>query len=175
MKEPIADGLDRVTVSGRTATVVRTLAEIDTDNLTKEVQEIGGTAIWWGVLYARALREVGRAKLRVGVVEGQTARALRVTLARDRGLEKVTEKIIEQEVTLHADVIAAKEEHIAAEERANMLRAVTFAIEQKQRTLTALTGAIAREFYANAPTGADDVLRTMQRGRTPDRKSVFRD
>ena len=147
-REPVGGG-DSIVVRGRTATIVRTIAEIDLDNLTREVQDVGGTAIWWGVLYARAQSDVGRAKLHVGVMEGQFAKAERTR--RFNTGEKITDKIIEEETALSPDVIRAREELIDAEERAAMLRSVTFAVEQKQRTLTAMTGAIAREISAGWP------------------------
>jgi len=157
-----------VTLGGRTHDVVRTLAEINFDNLRDEVQKVGGTAIWWGVLYARASAEVGRAKLRVEIVEGQTAKQIR--RERNNAGEKVTDKIIDEETSLHVDVQTVKEELIKAEERANILRAVQFAVEQKQRTLTALSASLARELGANHVDG--DALRTLQHGRTPDRRAV---
>lgn len=170
-REPVGGdgGGDLVRVGDRTYSIVRTLAEIDLDNLTREVQDVGGHAIWWGVLYAHAQKEVSRAKLRVEVVEAQTAKALR--LERARREEKVTEKIIEEETTIHKDVTAAKEVLLDAEERAGMLRAVTFAIEQKQRTLTAMTGALAREMGANT-TSEVDALRGLQHGRMSHRRAV---
>lgn len=173
MKEPVETAAvgerTDVALRGRSHEVTRALAEINFDNLTSEVQNVGGTAIWWGVLHAHAQADVGRAKLRVEVIEGQTAKQLR----RDRNTagEKVTDKIIEEETSLHRDVQTAKEELIRAEERANILRAVQFAVEQKQRTLTALSGALAREMGANHVDGAD-ALRSVQRGRMPDRRAV---
>jgi hypothetical protein len=131
------------------------------------VQEAGGFSIWWGVLHARAIKEVSRAKLRVEIVEGQTAKNLR--LSRNSTGEKVTDQIIKEETSLHKDVITAKEELIEAEERANMLRSVTFAVEQKQRTLTALTGALAREVTADT---SPDALRRFQSGRMGSRRAT---
>ena len=77
------------------------------------------------------------------------------------------DQIINEETKMHADVIRAKEALIEAEEGANILKTVAFAIIEKQKTLTKLTGALAREM-----DGDEDPLRTLQRGRTPDRRAV---
>jgi hypothetical protein len=171
-REPVGGGNDErtteIAVGGRTREITRALGEIDYDNLIRETQDIGGHVIWWGVLHARAMKEVGRAKLRADVVEAQTARALRHE--RTRNGEKVTDKIIDEETSLHRDVIAAKEALIDAEERANILKSVSFSLEQKNRLLTSLTGAIAREMGANS--APDDTLRAMQRGRMGSRRAV---
>ncbi len=162
--EHVAD----VTVRGRTHAVVRDLGRIDFDNLRREVQEVGASAIWWGALFGRAQGDVGRAKLNLDVVESTTAKQLRVE--KGRVGEKITDKIIEEETGLHANVRAAREALIEAEEQANILRSVSWAIDQKQRTLAAMTGALAREI-GGAP---DDPLRAAQRGRMTDRRTAVR-
>jgi len=157
--------LPAVRVGVRAYNIARELGQIDLDNLQREVQEVGGFAIWWGVLWAQTQTVVARAKLRLEVVEGQTAKQLRVD--KTRVGEKITDQIINEETKMHADVIRAKEALIEAEEGANILKTVAFAIIEKQKTLTKLTGALAREM-----DGDEDPLRTLQRGRTPDRRAV---
>lgn len=176
-REPVGGDDIEIIVAGRHVplrlgdyvhVIGRALVTIDYDNLIGETSDIGGHVQWWGVLHARAMKEVGRAKLRVDVVEGQTARALR--LERTREGARVTDKIIDEETSLHRDVIAAKEALIDAEETANILKSTTFALEQKNRMLTSLMGAVAREMGANA--APDDTLRAMQRGRMGSRRAV---
>lgn len=153
-------------VDGHTLDIARSLGEIDLDNLTREVQDIGGHVIWWGVMYARALGAARRAKRQARIVAATQARSIRERASLPTTTkERLTEKALEELVTLDAAVQTAEDEQIRADERADVLRAVSMSLEEKQRTLRALTGALARELDAGAP---GDVLRDRMRAHVDD-------
>lgn len=138
-----------VETSARTLQITRALGEIDTDNLLSEVSRVGGDAIWWGVLQALAYGDAQRAKLHRQVTYGQRARAIRAD--RFRLQEKITDAIIKEDVESDVEYLAAARAEIAADERADILRAVRTALDQKARNLERLAGPMSREHAAVTP------------------------
>jgi hypothetical protein len=147
--------------------ILRSIAEIDMDDLRTEVQTAGGTAIYFGAMAAQATSSVRRAKLAFDVIKAQTARRIRAAARSVQ--EKTTENSIAEEVLLDDEVRAAEEAIIVAEERAGILRSVMTATEQKHRTLGNLSGALARELGV---TGNAEGLDALVRGRVTDRNAV---
>lgn len=169
MKSPIAapshDEIVKVIVEGRAFDVVREIATIDLDDLTGEVQKIGGDAIWWAVLAAKARKEHRIAKMHAAVVEAEQAKEHRRALGLAK--ERVTEKMIEEAVALDKQVQQAEQDEIDAEERVNILTGVHSAVEQKQRTLNGMSLMLLREQNAVEHASQDamrDVIRDRLRG-----------
>jgi hypothetical protein len=161
--DPLESQGEQIVVQGREAVIMRTLGEIDLDNLSGEVQNAGSLVIWWGILHAKGKSERSRAELSLKTVEATVARD-----TRNRRMvegEKVTENIIAELTTLDPDVTRAREEVIKAEEREDMLFVASLALQRKQLTLTNMTGSIARELTANSPTmrHVDEMIRTPHR------------
>lgn len=141
------DALGTVPMDGRDHVVRASLGELNLDNLSEEVERVGGHAVWWGVLAARARGEAARAKRRIKVVEGQRAKQHRIEL--DRANAKVTDAIIKELVATDAECERAEQEAIDAQERADIAAAAHEGVREKQRLVTSLTGALARELQAS--------------------------
>lgn len=156
---PSREPLALIEHDGRLAHVDRALGEIDLDRLATEVQEAGGHAIWWGILAARGAGAAARAKRALKVTRAERGKHHRSQLARDPGA-KITDKIIEEMVETDPAVDIAEQSVINADEQAAILRSVAMSVDEKQRTLRALTSALARELDA---THDGDPLRTTMR------------
>jgi len=157
-----------VHVEGRASHIVRTLAEINFDDLTDEVQRVGGDAVWWGVLAARAKSAERRAILNAKIVEAETDKeirqAMRASVTVDPDKKPLTEPAIKARVLTDARVRAAQEDEIKAQEQSAIVQAVHGAIEQKQRTLNGMSLLLLRE--QNALTvAADSAIRDTIRDR----------
>lgn len=149
-RQPVAleEPLARLELGGRHVDITRVLGEIDLDNLSDEVSKAGGNAVWWGTLAARARGEHERAKATLEVIKAEIGRKSRSKRSLQ---EKVTERMVEEDVLLDPAYRVAVDAVIDAEERANILRAVQYAVEQKQRTLDNLAIMLARERGATQP------------------------
>lgn len=160
-----------VTVAGRAPVeIARNLGTIDTDNLAGEIAQTGGFSVYLGVLAAEAFAAQRRAKLHVEVVKATLGRRFRADAARDS--EKVTERIIEEKIILSSEYQQAETAHIDAELSANVVRATHTSIDQKQRTLSALGGQVAREMEAGrAPfaglTSREQIRESIQQSDAP--------
>ena len=141
---------------GSSADVMRSVGSIDMDNLTGEVSEAGGFTLWWAHLKAQAEAAVERLDLALDVLSAEKAREFRTKQARLDA--KTTEPMVAEHLTLHPEVIAAKEALIEAKSKATIVRAAYDAAQQKSRTLQNLTFLIGAEHGANR-----DPLRTRMR------------
>jgi len=139
----------RVELGDKPVSIERSFARIDMDNLVEEVSEGNSEAVWWGILHARAEAEASRAKTRIDVVKAEAAKKARsdkVTRGRD-----FTVDVIKDEVTLDPAVREAVEDHIKAQERADILRAARDGAVGKARTLEKLSTLVAEEHGASRP------------------------
>ena len=152
MSEEIA----RIEVKDQAVAVKRATGDIDLDNLTGEVSESGGYALWWAHLKAKAEAEVERMDLALDVLSAQKAKDFRIKQSRLDA--KTTEPMVAEHLMLDPDVQAAKEALIEAKEKASLVRAAYDAAQQKSRTLQNLTFLIGAEYGAN-----HDPLRTRMR------------
>lgn len=140
------DTIARIEVKEQSVAVKRAIGDIDMDNLTGEVSESGGYALWWAHLKAKAEAEIERLDLALDVLSAKKAKDWRVQQARLDN--KVTEPMVKEFITLDADVLAAKEALIDAKEKAALVRAAYDAAQQKSRTLQNLTFLIGAEYGA---------------------------
>ena len=140
--------------------VVKELGEIDLDNLSREVAEAGGHAIWFGVAAARTSAAARRVELTLNVLKASKAKKFREEHARLG--EKYTVDSIKDDVTLDEEVQKGERKLIDAYEKSNILQAVKTAVEQKNRTVGNLTAAITKELD----------LKTLGRQAVPGRKEV---
>lgn len=146
----------RVEVKDQAVAVKRAIGDIDMDNLTGEVSECGGYALWWAHLKAQAEAKVERLDLALDVLSAQKAKDFR--LKKSRADEKITEPIVAEHLMLDVEVQAAKETLIEAKAQAALVRAAYDTAQQKSRTLQNLTFLIGQEVGAN-----HDPLRTRMR------------
>lgn len=135
----------------RTLEITRSLGEIDLENLSREVREIGGHSIWWGVLAAQGAADHERACDHLKIVEATAGNQLR--FEHQRAGDKFTVDSIRDEVMLTDTAKAARMAVIDTKERADILRAVSYSIGGKQRTLESLSANIGREILASSPLG----------------------
>ena len=141
---------------GSSADVLRSIGNIDMDNLTGEVSEAGGFMLWWAHLKAQAESAVERMDLALDVLSAEKAKEFRTKQARLDA--KTTEPMVSEHLMLHPEIIAAKEALIEAKSKASIVRAAYDAAQQKSRTLQNLTFLIGSEY------GADhNPLRTRMR------------
>jgi len=136
------------------------LGALDTDNLVGEARTVGAHAVYFGVLYAEAMANQRRAKLRVEVTKATLGRRIRREAVRDSA--KTTERSIEEDVLLSPEYQTAEHAHIDAEETADILRSVSYTAEQKHRTITALMAQVNRELAARAPVTREEMRAGMQ-------------
>lgn len=130
----------------RTVEISSSIGAIDLDNFAGEIQTAGGTAVWYGVLHARATAAFRRAKVREAIASAQIGRVKRQeAIARDK---KSTERSIEEEVLLDMDYQAAQEQTIQAEERMLILDAAHREAGQKSRSLEKLSSLVGAELFA---------------------------
>jgi hypothetical protein len=146
----------RVEVKDQAVAVKRAVGDIDLDNLTGEVSESGGYALWWAHLKAKAEGEVERMDLALDVLSAKKAKEFRIK--QQRADAKTTEPMVAEFLMLDEDVMAAKVALIDAKEKASLVRAAYDAAQQKSRTLQNLTFLIGAEVGAN-----HDPLRTRMR------------
>lgn len=156
-------------VEGQRVDVFRRVADIDLDDLSTEVRQAGGNALWLAILAARARREQRQVEMRRDVVRAETAQRIRAeqNLPSNVGRPKLTEAGVSEQLTLDKHVQEAEQDLIEAELRVNVLRGAQTAAEQKQRTLGSLSLLLLKE--QQALTGAydqavKDVVRERLRG-----------
>ena len=150
-----------VEVGGRSLNIARTLGEINLDNLTGEVQSVGGESIWWGILAAQAAAETRRQELALDIIRAGVARRIRTDARLDtaKGEAKLTEAGLVECIALDETFQKATLKHIDAEEKSDILRSVRFAIEQKARTLEKLSGPVGQEYRAGRPPQQETTVR----------------
>lgn len=128
------------------------LAAIDLDDVRGEVERAGVYAENAGRRSAEADAEVSRAKLALDVTKADLSRKARKKLLLLG--EKVTERMIEEEVLLDPAYKVAVDAVIDAEERAEIVRSAAKARESKQRLMSGLSALLAREIAATGPLTA---------------------
>ena len=137
---------ESVDLRDRQVEITESVGQVDFDNLQREVSEAGATAIWYGILAAKANTLHEQAKLRVDIVKAQLSGKTRAAaLALDK---KATERSIEEAVLLDPEYKIVMDEMIKAEESMWILRAARTAAEQKHRNLDNLAGMLHQELGA---------------------------
>ena len=167
-----SDAIAPIEIDGHSRRIARSLGDVNLDDLPSEVENAGGSAIWWGYQYARALRGAKLEKRNVKIVMATRAREIRERCLLPSYVgPKLTEAGLGELLTLDTVVQEAETRHIEAEFVADTLRAVHGAVEEKQRTLRNLTGALQREMSAaSAGKYLRDTMRTRvdeMRGDSP--------
>lgn len=156
-----ADGVAQVDLGDRVAQIVASLGRIDTENLKLEVEEVGATAVWWGLLNAEAQRQAGLASLDEELTKARLNKIVREE-AIARG-EKPTVDQVAAMILAHPDSQNARLATLNAEANASMIESVKYAVVQKSKTLEALAGMIVEELRARV----DPSIRAQQTLRTP--------
>jgi hypothetical protein len=147
-----ANGTAQAHLDDRTVQIIASLGRIDTENLRQEVEEVGASAVWWGVLTAEARRQAGLATMQEDLAKANLNKSLREE-AVGRG-EKPTVDQIAAAILAHKDTQAARLATLNAEANASMIESVKYAIVQKSKTLEALAGLIVEELRARQDPSA---------------------
>jgi hypothetical protein len=135
-----------IDLGDRVVQLVASLGRINTENLKQEVEEVGATAVWWGLLNAEAQRQAGLAKLDEELTEARLNKTVREE-AIARG-EKPTVDQVAAMIQVHAETQAARLATLNAEANASMIESVKYAVVQKSKTLEALASMITEELRA---------------------------
>lgn len=154
----------------RNVEISSSIGAIDLDNFAGEVQKAGATAVWFGVLHAKATAAFRRAKVREAIVAAQIGRTKRQeALALDK---KSTERSIEEAVILDREYQAVQEQTIQAEERMLILDAAHREAGQKSRSLEKLSPLVGAELFARRTSTEhfkEEMAKDLAKGSTEQR------
>jgi hypothetical protein len=134
-------------IGDRTVNLVESLARIDLDNLSRETEEIGVTALWWGHLAAQARRRANELEFVRDHIKAELGKEARIKL-KQMG-ERVTEDGVKEIVMLDPRYKVAFDRHLDAEAAANTIDSAKFTIARKQSHMEALTPLLLAEHNAN--------------------------
>lgn len=156
------DRIAKIEVEGRSVNILRNIATINMDDLITEVSESGGHTLWFGHLQASADAAVEREDLKMDTLSAKLASDFRKEQARLG--TKITENMVAEHLTLHPELIAAKEMLIETKRNAADLRAAYSTAQQKSRTLQNLTFLIGQETGARRDPLRDKMREDVKKG-----------
>jgi hypothetical protein len=143
---PAADGVAQAHLDDRTIQILASIGRIDTENLKQEVEEVGASAIWWGLLTAEAKRQSGLAFMQEDLTKARLNKTVR-----DDAMAKGDKPTVDQVAAMiqaHPEMQAARLHALNGEATASMIESVKYALVQKSKTLEALAGMIVEELRA---------------------------
>lgn len=129
-------------------TVDRTLFRIDRDRLDEEWERQATNYYQVAEQLAAAITEEEAAKDRLEVVEATLYKQVRSDPAAYGLCDKPTEKAVNSEVLLHPKYRRAKDDLIRAEERKNLWKAATTAMDHKKSALERLVSLHGQQYFS---------------------------
>jgi phage shock protein A len=134
---------------------------IDVDRLEKEWQDQPKRHLAAALRHAKALFDLNKKKFNLETVEARLASGFRT--GGIPGLDKVTERALEEAVALHPDYQAARQELAEAEHAVAVLRGVCDALSQRVWALKQLSETPGLRDAAGAAVEQDRLMSTARR------------